>query len=72
MTTRHVASRQDACGPSLWMMKTRHSQIAQITQTVKVEEAPGGCKEYNGRFFGGLPNLCNLRNLRIKSFKGEL
>jgi hypothetical protein len=53
-------------------MKTKNPHVSQITQTVKVEEAPGGCKEYNGRFFGGLLNLCNLRNLRMKFFKGEL
>jgi hypothetical protein len=65
----HVASKQDACAPSLWKMKTRHSQITQITQSGKVEEAPGGCKEYKRTFLRLSPNLCNLRNLRIE-FQG--
>ena len=54
-------------------MKTSYPQIAQITRTVETEvylwiskgfqtDAP---KPY-------LPNLCNLRNLRMESVEGKL
>lgn len=54
-------------------MKTRHPKIAQITQTVRTEEVSVGCKVYQTDASPAyLPNLCNLRNLRTESFKGEL
>jgi hypothetical protein len=50
-------------------MKTRHPQISQITQMLREGEVCGLQGISDGPF---LPNLCNLRNLRLESFKDEL
>jgi hypothetical protein len=54
-------------------MKTKESTDFADYTDGKNRRGVRGCKEYQVDVSREpLPNLCNLRNLRIKSIKGEL